>query len=444
MKLIDYARKQGISYITTYRWFKDGKMPDNVIATQNPSGMITVEEIEPNYIKSPNVIDKLIIEAAEVMSISSGETISDMLKNEEIRDITMILYDRIKAQYVDTIKEKEPSNEIEELRKEILALKELIINKPTYHGVIVPIEEKIGALLSENDPLKSIAEEAEYNEFVDKMTKAQKEKERKQLIQELTQAMYDTKTADELEEAARMQKAISKAAKENLLKEIAEKKEKFTNKLIKGEKAKNVKGKSAGFVRAQVEDINDLVKVANDMIGKGEDFWYSNLSMLNRVIGKIDDKIEEGQTFDGYEYSKLLAWKSKLEIFEMIRDTEMYMRTLTDDPYKLQLKLESCMRVLSENKNKLSMWNIKSENNIKTYYKELTDILDKHEIRRAEIEKTATAEELRLENNDRFIEENKIMEEAIKRLAASFAQLNQPASVKETKTTPANSFDRVE
>ena len=36
MKLSDWARKQGVSYLTAWRWFKSGKLP--VPARQLPSG----------------------------------------------------------------------------------------------------------------------------------------------------------------------------------------------------------------------------------------------------------------------------------------------------------------------------------------------------------------------------------------------------------------------
>lgn len=42
MKLSEWARKQGVSYLTAWRWFKAGKLP--VPARQLPSGTILVEE----------------------------------------------------------------------------------------------------------------------------------------------------------------------------------------------------------------------------------------------------------------------------------------------------------------------------------------------------------------------------------------------------------------
>lgn len=44
MRLTDWAEKQGIAYMTAWRWFKQGKMP--VKAIQTPSGMILVEEAD--------------------------------------------------------------------------------------------------------------------------------------------------------------------------------------------------------------------------------------------------------------------------------------------------------------------------------------------------------------------------------------------------------------
>jgi putative resolvase len=45
VKLSEWARKHGISYLTAWRWFKAGKLP--VPARQLPSGTILVEEPSP-------------------------------------------------------------------------------------------------------------------------------------------------------------------------------------------------------------------------------------------------------------------------------------------------------------------------------------------------------------------------------------------------------------
>jgi len=43
MKLSDWAKTQGISYLTAYRWFKDGKLP--VEAYQSESGTIIIKDV---------------------------------------------------------------------------------------------------------------------------------------------------------------------------------------------------------------------------------------------------------------------------------------------------------------------------------------------------------------------------------------------------------------
>ncbi len=45
MKLSEWARRQGISYLTAWRWFRAGKLP--VPARQMPTGTILVEEPRP-------------------------------------------------------------------------------------------------------------------------------------------------------------------------------------------------------------------------------------------------------------------------------------------------------------------------------------------------------------------------------------------------------------
>ena len=45
MKLSEWAKRQGISYRTAWRWFKDGKLP--VEAAQTPTGTILIKELAP-------------------------------------------------------------------------------------------------------------------------------------------------------------------------------------------------------------------------------------------------------------------------------------------------------------------------------------------------------------------------------------------------------------
>jgi predicted site-specific integrase-resolvase len=47
MKLSQYAKKVGVTYRTAFRWFQEGKLPENVKASQTPSGTIIIEELAP-------------------------------------------------------------------------------------------------------------------------------------------------------------------------------------------------------------------------------------------------------------------------------------------------------------------------------------------------------------------------------------------------------------
>ena len=63
MKLSDWAKKQGIAYLTAYRWFKDGKLP--VQGYQSDSGTIIVQDDSEN---------------SEIPMASTGDAMSIFLK----------------------------------------------------------------------------------------------------------------------------------------------------------------------------------------------------------------------------------------------------------------------------------------------------------------------------------------------------------------------------
>jgi predicted site-specific integrase-resolvase len=52
MRLHEWAKQQGISYTTAWRWFKNNKLP--VSATKTPSGTILIDE--PKYTSKPENI----------------------------------------------------------------------------------------------------------------------------------------------------------------------------------------------------------------------------------------------------------------------------------------------------------------------------------------------------------------------------------------------------
>jgi len=82
MKLSDWAKKQGIAYLTAYRWFKDGKLP--VEAYQSDSGTIIVkdEEVLEQQMASHSNGDQ----SSEVMSAFIKKTVEFSKNNSTIEE----------------------------------------------------------------------------------------------------------------------------------------------------------------------------------------------------------------------------------------------------------------------------------------------------------------------------------------------------------------------
>jgi hypothetical protein len=67
IKLAKYAQNHGISYITAYRWFKEGKMPPGVYAYQTATGTILVDDnpVAVNNQLNANAAADLVKKAVE-------------------------------------------------------------------------------------------------------------------------------------------------------------------------------------------------------------------------------------------------------------------------------------------------------------------------------------------------------------------------------------------
>lgn len=78
MKLSDWAKTQGISYVTAYRWFKDGKLP--VQAYQSDSGTIIVQE------ESNEAENNAMSNTNNVMSLFLKKTVEFSKNNSSIED----------------------------------------------------------------------------------------------------------------------------------------------------------------------------------------------------------------------------------------------------------------------------------------------------------------------------------------------------------------------
>ena len=80
MKLSDWAKKQGISYLTAYRWFKDGKLPSE--AYQSESGTIIVKD-ESETLEQPMASGN---HSNDIMSIFLKKTVEFSKNNSTVED----------------------------------------------------------------------------------------------------------------------------------------------------------------------------------------------------------------------------------------------------------------------------------------------------------------------------------------------------------------------
>lgn len=80
MKLSDWAKKQGISYLTAYRWFRDGKLP--VEAYQSDSGTIIIKD-DPELSENPMVSNN---QSNDTMSLFLKKTVEFSKNNASVED----------------------------------------------------------------------------------------------------------------------------------------------------------------------------------------------------------------------------------------------------------------------------------------------------------------------------------------------------------------------
>ena len=84
MKLSDWAKKQGISYLTAYRWFKDGKLP--VQAYQSDSGTIIVQD-DSDTLEQPMATSQ----SNDVMSLFLKKTVEFSKNESSIEDFAAFI-----------------------------------------------------------------------------------------------------------------------------------------------------------------------------------------------------------------------------------------------------------------------------------------------------------------------------------------------------------------
>jgi hypothetical protein len=89
IKLSDYCKQNGISYITGYRWFKDGKLP--VKAYQTESGTILVEDDSP-----PAPTAATIDGVTDATSLFLKKTLEFSRNNSSIEDFAAYIFSNFK------------------------------------------------------------------------------------------------------------------------------------------------------------------------------------------------------------------------------------------------------------------------------------------------------------------------------------------------------------
>jgi len=83
MKLSDWAKKQGISYLTAYRWFKDGRLP--IKAYQSDSGTIIVQD-ESENLENPMLGCMTSNQSNDIMSLFLKKTVEFSKNNATVED----------------------------------------------------------------------------------------------------------------------------------------------------------------------------------------------------------------------------------------------------------------------------------------------------------------------------------------------------------------------
>lgn len=127
MKLVDWAEKQGISYLTAYRWFKGGKLP--VKAYQSASGTIIIEDQEFSGEQVNN-------QSNDAVSSFIKKTVEFSKNKGSIEDFAAYILTNfsLKSNNIDVFKHKPKQEDIQKHFKQFIKLGE----KPQGHMFVAP------------------------------------------------------------------------------------------------------------------------------------------------------------------------------------------------------------------------------------------------------------------------------------------------------------------
>jgi len=152
MKLSDWAKKQGISYLTAYRWFKGGTLP--VTAYQSDSGTIIVQE-DPEISEQEMQLSSQV--SNDAISLFLKKTVEFSKNNSTIEDFAayvlsnfslkvMNIYSDSPAKYS---RNKPKSEEVQNYFKQFIPEKK---EKPK-PNIFVADENALEELVAQSDDL---------------------------------------------------------------------------------------------------------------------------------------------------------------------------------------------------------------------------------------------------------------------------------------------------
>lgn len=97
MKLSDWAKKQGISYLTAYRWFRDGKLP--VEAYQSESGTIIIKDV-PEPLEQTMASNN---QSNDIMSLFLKKTVEFSKNNASVEDFAAYVISNFSLKLSNTL-----------------------------------------------------------------------------------------------------------------------------------------------------------------------------------------------------------------------------------------------------------------------------------------------------------------------------------------------------
>lgn len=151
MKLSDWAKKQGISYLTAYRWFKDGKLP--IKAYQSDSGTIIVQDESENL--ENHMGSNIVNQSNDTMSTFLKKTVEFSKNNGSVEDFAAYVLSNFSLKLnniIDTPKYSRNKPKSEEIQKHFQQFLKPKGEKPK-PNMLIADDEAFDKLAEQSDSL---------------------------------------------------------------------------------------------------------------------------------------------------------------------------------------------------------------------------------------------------------------------------------------------------